>query len=102
MGINIGIVTFTDGTNYGQRLQNLAVQCIFESMGHSVKTFVLRRPDYGVFNGIKRSIKCLLHLKSTTESFIRGAKFNRFNKQYLKFYTHRIPVSYTHLTLPTN
>lgn len=95
MGINIGIVTFTDGTNYGQRLQNLAVQCIFESMGHSVKTFVLRRPDYGVFNGIKRSIKCLLHLKSTTESFIRGAKFNRFNKQYLKFYTHKIHTNYT-------
>ena len=69
MGINIGIVTFTDGTNYGQRLQNLAVQCIFESMGHSVKTFVLRRPDYGVFNGIKRSIKCLLQFKIDYREF---------------------------------
>ena len=36
--MKIGILTFTDGTNYGQRLQNYALQELLTSYGNDVYT----------------------------------------------------------------
>lgn len=88
--INIGILTFTDGTNYGQRLQNLAVQHILEAYGHNVKTFIIRRPDTGIFNASKRIVKSLFHPVSNYEECLRQKKFDFFNHKYIKFYKKKI------------
>ena len=78
-----GIVTFTDGTNYGQRLQNLAVQKILQENGYEVETFRIRRPDHGVISLIKRSIKSVIHIKEVRQEKKREHAFKYFNNKYI-------------------
>lgn len=51
--MKIGIVTFTTGDNYGQRLQNYAVQTLLEAMGADVCTLQPRPPHQSVAHRIK-------------------------------------------------
>lgn len=90
--MNIGVVTFTDGTNYGQRLQNLAVQHIFEEYGHNVETFIIRRPDYGIKNFMKRTMKAAIHPASSFVEYCRQRAFGRFNNEYINFYRKKLYV----------
>lgn len=85
-----GIVTFTDGTNYGQRLQNLAVQKILQENGYEVETFRIRRPDHGVISLIKRSIKSVIHIKEVRQEKKREHAFKYFNNKYISFYHREI------------
>lgn len=64
-------------------------------MGHTARTFIIRRPDYGVLNSFKRSIRRLIDLRSSTQDYFRQVKFNRFNRQYIKFYRHKIYSNYS-------
>lgn len=85
-----GILTFTDGTNYGQRLQNLAVQKILQENGYEVETFRIRRPDYGVLPLIKRSIKSVMYIKEVKQEKKREHAFKQFNDKYISFYRKEI------------
>lgn len=85
-----GILTFTDGTNYGQRLQNLAVQKILQDNGYEVETFRIRNPDYGVFPLIKRSLKSIMHIKEVRQEQKRNRAFKQFNNKYISFYQKEI------------
>ena len=51
--MKIGIVTGYGLFNYGNRLQNYALQFVLEKLGHNVETLVVE-PEY---NCIKRIIK---------------------------------------------
>lgn len=88
--MKVGIVTFTDGTNYGQRLQNLAVQEILKSHGYDVCTFKIRRPDYGLFSFLKRNIKSMAQFSEFIAERKRKKSFERFNREYIRFYEHEI------------
>ena len=88
--MRVGIVTFTDGTNYGQRLQNLAVQEILKSHGCDVCTFKIRRPDYGVFPFLKRNVKSIVHFSKFISERKRIKSFERFNRDYISFYEREI------------
>lgn len=85
-----GIVTFSDGTNYGQRLQNLAVQEILEKEQYEVYTFRLRRPDYGLVSMLKRTIKAVVKIKGSVCCERRKRRFKSFNKKYIHFYQNEI------------
>lgn len=82
--MKIGLVTIAHGQNYGNRLQNYAIQNILEKRGHTVET--IRHPYYGfsIFVKIRIYIKKLIRIKYTKEAR-RIEKFNRFNSKYIKF-----------------
>lgn len=92
--MKIGIITYTHGTNFGQRLQNYALQCKLEHLGHTVYTIIQTEP-YSKIEAIKWKIK---YVKNLIKSIIscdgdlikRRKAFTRFNKQYIHFYKRKL------------
>lgn len=82
--MKIGLVTIAHGHNYGNRLQNYAVQRILEKKGHTVET--IRHPYYGFEKRTLISVflKRILHFKYN-RVVRRIWKFTQFNRKYIKF-----------------
>lgn len=82
--MKIGLVTIAHGQNYGNRLQNYAIQQIFEDMGHEIET--IRHPYFGFSKKVLAGIvvKKTLNYKYTKEAR-RIWKFTQFNHKYIKF-----------------
>lgn len=80
----IGIVTITGGANYGNRLQNYAMQRILEKNGY--KTYTIRKQtEKDTFKkSVKRIIKKYTRLKNTPLNK-RIEKFKTFDKTYIKY-----------------
>ena len=90
--MKIGIVTINDNNNYGNKLQNYAVQTFLEKNNIKTKT-IKNNPDTNnrenVKNYNKKRIKNYLHdkkiqLKSILKPNKRREKFEKFNKN-IKF-----------------
>lgn len=62
----IGIVTIVSG-NYGNRLQNYALQTVLQNMGYDVNT--IRRADSSILLIIKNYIHYLWHTNDSTQFF---------------------------------
>ena len=80
----VGIMTI-NSLNYGNRLQNYALQTWLSSLGYDVKTIPRVYEKKG---GIKVSIKELIRFLLGT----RASMFRRFNKKYIKFAKHKAYV----------
>lgn len=77
-----GITTITEDSNYGNRLQNYAVQSFLEKLGVEAGTIVYKTP---FIRKLKNFVKILLGRRKFV--FIhkkRDAAFYRFNKKYFK------------------
>lgn len=80
--MKVGIITITDGANYGNRLQNYALQESIKTMGYSVCT--LMQPSYNIkFNYFKEIIKHLIKRETNIYQLIRNNRFKKFNKKYI-------------------
>ena len=94
--MKIGIVTIIDYINYGNRLQNYAVQKILEQMGHTVDTIVAVSYRRSCMNVVKKIAAPAISLK---RPYIKREKeFKKFTKEYInekKIYTYKgdIPES---------
>lgn len=80
-----GIITITNGYNYGNRLQNYAVQAALESIGISAETIWKTTNVFDTENAAylrKLYIKRFLHYHLTKEEN-RILNFHRFNKTYI-------------------
>ncbi|WP_394916333.1 polysaccharide pyruvyl transferase family protein [uncultured Robinsoniella sp.] len=105
---NIGIITMSYGTNYGNKLQNYAMQKIYQSLGFNVETIKLK-PKNIKYARKKNSIhyycmrllykfKCKLYKKNIIE---RIKKFDDFNKNMLNW-SEEIYTEYTYKTIDSN
>lgn len=88
--MKIGILTFTDGTNYGQRLQNYALQELLASYENDVYT-IKQEHHYSIKHRIKVAINSIAHIKQAVKQNKRKNAFERFNNRYIKFYNHLLP-----------
>lgn len=91
--MKIGIVTYTHGTNFGQRLQNYALQYKLEELGCEVYTIRQVEP-YSLKTRIKHRIKHIVkecqNLVFGLDEIKREHKFNTFNKNHIYFYSRKI------------
>ena len=55
--MKIGIYTITEGENYGNRLQNYALQKTLEKRGYDVRTILDKKYKYNTFFKLKNTIK---------------------------------------------
>lgn len=89
--MKIGILTLTDGSNYGNRLQNYALQKTLEKLGYDVET--IKRTT---FRDLSRKEKRISILKDTVKRLIgkkntsfwarkRKVIFDEFNEAYINF-----------------
>lgn len=88
--MKIAIVTITDGQNYGNRLQNFALQQVLKNMGYEVQT--LKRKTYRdlsvageMLYYIKIIVKRLMGRKYAASRLMRKNEFDRFNREYIQF-----------------
>lgn len=89
--MKIGIITITEGANYGNRLQNYAMQELLKSLGYECET--IKRITLRDVKGVqltkqvfKECVKVLLRRKNTHFSYRRRKKrFEVFNKKYICF-----------------
>ncbi len=91
--MKIAILTFTDGTNIGQRLQNYALQTVLMQSGHEVWTL---KQQYSS-NALKLKTKYLLvnfkHPEKMLSAARRLHRFRSFNRKYIRFYEKKISFS---------
>lgn len=86
----IAILTITDGQNYGNRLQNYALQKVLTGLGFDVET--IKRKTWRDLRGIKKykqlikkMIKVVLGYPCGRYHKLRVRSFEKFNNRYLKF-----------------
>lgn len=77
----VGIVTITFGENYGNRLQNYALQEVVKSLGYEAET--LQRNVYNSFLSQVKNRFCGLFRKKIEKQ--RKRTFQQFNNLYIKF-----------------
>ena len=85
--MKVAIITLTDGANYGNRLQNYAMQQLLSTFGHDVET--LKRKTYRDKSFLERiewyikdNIKFIIGRSGTKcLSQKRLFRFRRFNKK---------------------
>ena len=83
--MKVGIVTFTQSTNYGQRLQNYAVDRVLRRLGAEPKTLMLT-PDFLLSPKLRLHLKLNMALRrSNWQAGLRMLRFDAFNKQVLDF-----------------
>lgn len=87
----VGILTITDGANYGNRLQNYAMQVFLTTLDLDVETIQRETPrdKHGIVllkYLVKENIKRLIGRKNTDFALReRKRKFLEFNRKYIKF-----------------
>lgn len=89
--MKVAIVTITDGANYGNRLQNYAMQEILQECG--VECYTLRRDSlccyglkYRLLTSGKKTVKKVLRIQDDyTLLKKRKELFAKFNKKYIRF-----------------
>ncbi|MCC8013763.1 MAG: polysaccharide pyruvyl transferase family protein [Eubacterium sp.] len=87
--MKIGLLTFTDGTNYGQRLQNYALQEAIRREGHEVFT-IKQKHIYSKKHMIKEAVNGMVNRKKKLAEQARINSFERFNNRYISFYEKEI------------
>lgn len=99
----VGILTITDGANYGNRLQNYAMQKMIESLGFKAETVQRRTNRDKVYvhklkADTKYIVKRVLGLPCDSERRKRKKRFEEFNKKYVCFsreilYNNKAPLN---------
>lgn len=89
--MKIGIITINDKSNYGNRLQNYAVQKTLKNMGMQVET--VTKISEGKFGILKFKLKCIVGYIyniigfvniAKLNQYLKGAKFEIFTRKYIK------------------
>ena len=87
--MKIGIITYTHGCNFGQRLQNYALQRQLEKLGNTVYT-ILQTSPYGIKGDLKQYIKSIRNsffFASKDDMMKRERLFKQFNKKFIHFFS---------------
>ncbi|MDD3013605.1 MAG: polysaccharide pyruvyl transferase family protein [Candidatus Gastranaerophilales bacterium] len=83
----IAIITFGHVTNYGNRLQNFALQKVLNDMGHSVETI---SPDLSPARKIRKIISRIIYPKRNSLYDKREINFNKFDDEYVNYSKEKI------------
>lgn len=84
INVRVGIITFTEGYNYGNKLQNYALLTFLSNhIGQDVCTICNKVHHGSYLNNFITNIKRMIPSKKHFAYMKRQARFNNFNKAYL-------------------
>jgi len=92
--MKIGIITITQGTNYGNRLQIYAVQRVLEKMGYESRLILNQTGVNSVKHRLKKMVKIALGIKSSREDYYREKSYKIFDKKYLRIEKKSLDENY--------
>lgn len=84
--MKVAIITITSGENYGNRLQNYAMQEVLKSHGHVVRT--IRKECFKFTTSYKVKLVIKSVLKKKTEKDKRIINFKKFDDRYIDYEKH--------------
>ena len=84
--MSIGIVTFTYGDNFGQRLQNFALQEYLKKYDENVLTLPQKKPPKSKKTYIREIKKNIFHPIKAWDNHKRHMAFQKFDKTHIKYY----------------
>ena len=94
--MKVGIITFTYGQNYGNKLQNYALLQVLKTY-RSFEVYTLRNFDITtqgtIVTRIKKNVKLVLGLKGERLKYKKQKVFDRFNAEYLEYYSIPLAVA---------
>ena len=90
--MKIGIYTITEGENYGNRLQNYALQKVLIDRKNNVKTLKTSQSRDSLVGEIKLLIKKLLNVRYGAREK-QKVSFKKFNNKYIRFENCKINES---------
>lgn len=92
--MKLGIITQTEGMNYGNRLQIYALEKILMELGHD--PWLIRNVVgmEGVKYHLKQRIKYILDRDHVRDDMRRRKAFDRFDKKYLQIYRKTLGKKY--------
>ena len=98
--MKVGIVTITELDNFGNRLQNYALQEVLKGFGHTVETIPnliiykkRKNPLYKILRRIIGSLKwLLLKNRDIISGLEKQERFSRFDSQFFRFSTKRSTI----------
>ena len=93
--MKIGILTITGGENFGNRLQNYALQEYLKQFGvqaETIRNYTKAEDEYKILIQIKKHLKWLLAVLAqktkinnhNINKWNRQRRFNAFNKKYIR------------------
>lgn len=100
--MKVGIVTITNGENYGNRLQNYATQVVLKNLGCDVET-IFNNYGYKDLNYIKKIIKDVIYFVAnkfningncTINNLARVKRFKIFNERLIKKSKFELSIGY--------
>ena len=80
----VAIITLTGNTNYGNRLQNYALQEVIKKNGYEVETIWNMNEKGGIVCFIREKFRILLHCFKLHKLSKRKFNFFCFGKKYIK------------------
>lgn len=87
--MKVGIITFTYGQNFGNKLQNYALLKVLRGL-YGDQVFTLQNFDKTtkgtILTRVKKYIKLLLGLKGERLKLKKQRVFDKFSEEYLKYY----------------
>lgn len=91
--MKLGIITYTHGTNIGQRLQNYALQSVCEELGHQAYTIKQGSPveKETLRYRLKKILVAAKYPALKRTHRLRQHKFDDFNNKYIQFYGEEMP-----------
>ena len=100
--MKVGLVTITELDNFGNRLQNYALQCVLQELGHTVETIpnliiykARKKPLYKAIRKIYGTFKWfVLKNKNVISSLKRQARFENFDSEYICFSSKQSTIDY--------
>ena len=92
--MNIGIITISQGCNYGNRLQMYAVQRVLEKLGHESYVIKNNTNVSGSFYEIKKRIKVAINYHGAKDGYLREKSFDKFDNKHITFYKEALDEGY--------
>lgn len=92
--MNTGIITITQGTNFGNRLQVYAVQKVLKSLGHQPYLILNNTGMNGVFHKCKHAVSILINKNGARYEYKRQKAFNEFDMKYIAIWKEVIDENY--------
>lgn len=81
--MKVAIITITSGENYGNRLQNYAMQEVLKSHGHAVRT--IRKESFKFTTSYRAKLFIKSALRKKTEKDKRIESFKKFDDKYIDY-----------------
>lgn len=105
--MKIAIVTITNGANYGNRLQNYALQDTLKGLGHEVQTIQMKTSKEffckkAVIFYLKRFAKTTIRGETNKNYNLRKSRFDAFNERYISLSSYALKCSKAPMKIESN